>query len=180
MLKRIRVGGNYLERLGIEIVRGDGEQTKVLPLTAETLKGLRNGSLRLRQKPGGHNSLGLVKFLFPNTHNVYMHSTPAVRLFKLPRRAYSHGCVRLSDPVALAEWVLRGAPGDWTRDKIEAAMNADVQSSVQLTRPIRVALVYMTAIAEEDGTMHFYEDIYGHDAEMRKLLNGLPAGDNHQ
>jgi murein L,D-transpeptidase YcbB/YkuD len=126
--------------------------------------------LRVRQRPGPSNALGLVKFVFPNDDNVYMHATPAPALFGRPRRDLSHGCVRVEDPVGLAEWVLGDQP-DWTRERILAAMNGPASSRVELPRPIRVILFYLTAVVTpEDGVIHFAEDIYGHDARLHQAL----------
>jgi murein L,D-transpeptidase YcbB/YkuD len=126
--------------------------------------------LRIRQRPGPSNSLGLIKFEFPNGDNVYMHGTPAQQLFGRPRRDFSHGCIRVADPVALATWVLSTEEG-WTRDRIVAAMNGKDTSSVTLARPIRVVLFYVTALLlPEDGTIHFAEDIYHHDIALDRAL----------
>ena len=112
---------DYLRRQGMEIVSGPGDDARAVAATAENLARLRRGALRLRQRPGPRNALGLVKFVFPNQENVYMHGTPAQELFSRSRRDFSHGCVRVEDPVALAEWVLEDRP-EWTRDRIIAAM----------------------------------------------------------
>ena len=104
----------------MEIVRGEGDNAQHIELTPEALAGLRQGVLRVRQRPGPKNALGLIKFVFPNEEDVYMHGTPAQALFARSRRDFSHGCVRVADPVALAEWVLQDRP-EWTRDRILAA-----------------------------------------------------------
>jgi len=161
---------DYLDRQNLEIVSGQGDDALPVPATAESLAQLRAGILRLRQRPGPKNSLGLIKFIFPNDENVYMHGTPAQELFSRSRRDFSHGCVRLEDPIALAEWTLKDQPG-WTRERIVAAMNATQSSRVSLTRPIRVILFYVTAVVmPEDGTIRFAEDIYGHDATLDRGL----------
>jgi murein L,D-transpeptidase YcbB/YkuD len=100
---------------------------------------------------------------------VYLHSTPAQSLFERTTRAFSHGCVRVSDPVALAEYVLRDDPS-WTRDRIVEAMNGTRPMQVNLKQPIRVFIVYGTAIADEQGQVFFLPDIYGHDARLAELL----------
>jgi murein L,D-transpeptidase YcbB/YkuD len=126
--------------------------------------------LRVRQRPGPSNALGLVKFVFPNDDNVYMHATPAPALFGRPRRDFSHGCVRVEDPVGLAEWALADRP-EWTRERILAAMNGQASIRVELPQPIRVILFYLTAVVTpEDGAIHFAEDIYGHDARLHHAL----------
>jgi murein L,D-transpeptidase YcbB/YkuD len=138
---------------------------------------VRKGSLRVRQKPGTSNALGLVKFLFPNDNNVYLHSTPQQALFQRTRRDFSHGCVRVEDPRALAEWVLREKP-EWTKDKIKAAFEGKRDDQyVNLEKPITVKITYQTVVAQADGTVHFYEDIYGHDARLVAALTpAAPKG----
>ncbi len=132
---------------------------------------VRNG--RIRQRPGRGNSLGQVKFIFPNPHHVYLHDTPSKGLFVRARRDYSHGCVRVADPPALAEWVLADTPG-WDRARIERAMRSEPNDRhVPLTTPLPVYLFYTTVVVEPDGAIHFFDDIYGHDATLlRELAKG--------
>ena len=142
----------------------------IQPITAANLERLRRGTLRVRQRPGPNNSLGLIKFVFPNDVNVYMHGTPAPELFNRARRDFSHGCIRIADPVGLAAWVLAEQP-NWTPDRILMAMNAKESMRVNLTRPIQVILFYLTAVVmPEDNAVHFAEDIYGHDARLEQYL----------
>lgn len=125
---------------------------------------------RVRQRPGPSNALGLVKFIFPNDANVYLHGTPAPQLFARPRRDFSHGCVRVEDPVALAQWLLKDLPG-WERDAIVAAMHGSQTRQVDLREPVPVLLYYLTAMAApEDGRLHFADDVYGHDAALERAL----------
>jgi L,D-transpeptidase YcbB len=160
----------YIEKHQMEIVRGSGDASIVMPNTAENVELVAKGALRLRQKPGPNNSLGLVKFMFPNPYNVYLHSTPAQALFGESRRDFSHGCVRVSDPVGLAQYVLRDSP-EWTREKIQAAMNGTNPVTVTLKNRIRVFIVYGTALAIENGDILFFDDIYGHDQRLEEALN---------
>ena len=111
ILPKLERDPDYLRREDMEIVRGAGDNAQPVEPTAETLAGLRQGVLRVRQRPGPKNALGLIKFVFPNEEDVYMHGTPAQALFAKSRRDFSHGCVRVADPVALAEWVLTGSAG---------------------------------------------------------------------
>lgn len=129
---------------------------------------LRAGKLTVRQKPGPKNALGLVKFIFPNDNNVYLHSTPAQSLFSRTRRDFSHGCIRVEDPKALAEWVLRNNSG-WTKQRITDAFAARKEQQVNLARTIPVLIVYATAVTEEDGQVFFFPDIYGHDKTLATL-----------
>ena len=156
----------------MEIVRGPGDDAQPVAATPETVALLRQGVPRLRQRQGPRNSLGLVKFVFPNDENVYLHGTPAQELFKRMRRDFSHGCVRVEDPIALAEWVLNDQP-EWTRERIVAATSGTQSQRVNLTRPIQVILFYITAVVmPEDGTIRFAEDIYGHDTRLDRVLAG--------
>ncbi len=160
----------YLQRNDMEIVRGDGDDAHAVAAGSEAFAMLRRGTLRVRQRPGPKNSLGLVKFMFPNDANVYLHGTPATQLFSRARRDLSHGCVRLEDPVALAQWLLDDQPR-WTRTSIEEAMAGSASLRVNLSRPIPVMLFYMTAMVDPaDQTLHFAPDIYGHDATLARAL----------
>jgi len=163
-----------IERRHMQIVSGTGDTATVMPNTAENVELVAHGTLRLRQQPGPDNSLGLVKFMLPNPYNVYLHSTPAQSLFAESRRDFSHGCVRVSDPVSLAQYVLRDSP-EWTRDKIQAAMNGADPVTVTLKNHIRVFIVYGTAIATEQGNVLFFDDIYGHDERLQKALEARRA-----
>ena len=121
--------------------------------------------LAFRQKPGPGNALGFVKFLFPNQYDVYIHDTPADRLFSRVSRALSHGCVRLEQPEALARYVLRDDPA-WDDESILEAMTGGIEKHVRLREPIPVHLVYFTAWVENGG-LHFQPDVYGYDKPPR-------------
>lgn len=170
MLPKIQANPEYLQRNKLEIVRGEGDDATAMRPTPDVIAALRAGQLRLRQQPGEDNALGLVKFMFPNSHNVYLHSTPAHQLFAQSRRAFSHGCIRVSDPMALAAYVLRNASGGWDAQKIDAAMRGANSSRIELLKPIRVMILYATAQATEAGPVEFFADIYGHDRKLAQLL----------
>jgi murein L,D-transpeptidase YcbB/YkuD len=164
----------YLARNNIEIVSGFGTNAPVYAPSAENLQLVASGQLKLRQKPGPKNALGLVKFAFPNTNNVYLHSTPNQGLFGRDRRDFSHGCIRVADPTSLAEWVLRGE-GEWTRERIQQAMNGKEPKLVTLKQPVPVYIFYSTVLADDQGKVLFYQDIYGHDRILQGLLDkGFP------
>ena len=123
-----------------------------------------------------NNALGLLKFDFPNQHDVYMHGTPAMELFSRSRRDFSHGCIRVEDPVALAAWLLRDKL-EWTPDYIRAVTLGDETFRVDLERPVPVLIVYGTAVVMEDGEVHFFRDIYRQDATLEQaLLSRFSAG----
>jgi L,D-transpeptidase YcbB len=174
MLPKIRANPGYLAAQRLQIVNGQGDNSPVVAPSPEAIEGLAAGRYRLRQMPGEDNALGLVKFMFPNNYNVYLHSTPAHRLFKETVRTFSHGCIRVSDPLGLATDVMKDEPGDWTREKIDAAMNGDKTVRVNLQRPITVLILYATALATEAGPILFFDDIYGYDRKLEQRL-GLPA-----
>jgi len=129
----------------------------------------------VRQKPGATNALGLVKLVFPNEYNVYLHSTPSPQLFSQARQDFSHGCIRVEKPAELAAWVLRDKLG-WNLERVQAAMNSGRDNvQVNLTNPIPVLILYGTAVVDPEGDVHFFDDIYGYDDELRKVLSkGYP------
>jgi L,D-transpeptidase YcbB len=173
-LPKLAKDPDYLAKKGFEVV--DNRQTVVTSgtVTSEVLAQLHAGKLFIRQTPGPKNSLGLVKFIFPNSYNIYFHDTPEQVFFSKSRRDFSHGCIRLEKPADLAVWVLRNNPG-WDMDRVRAAMNGTTQQQVNLTQPIPVLILYATVIVTEDGVVHFYDDIYGHDAALEKVLaKGYP------
>lgn len=149
-------------------------KTEVLPGIAKNKNYLANHNMEwnngaVRQKPGPKNSLGLVKFLFPNSYNIYLHDTPAKSLFGEDSRAFSHGCIRLAEPKKLAEYLLRN-DSTWTLAKITAAMNSGKEKYVTLKQPIPVFIGYFTAWVDRSGNLNFRDDIYKHDAQMAARL----------
>ena len=127
--------------------------------------GFSNGLPVIRQKPGNDNALGRVKFIFPNSFNIYFHDTPAKSLFDRQQRAFSHGCIRLAEPKKLAEYLLRNQP-EWTTSKINQAMRASKEKWVTLNEAVPVLVTYFTAWVSGDGLLNFREDIYGHDQRL--------------
>lgn len=159
ILPALRTDATYLARNHFELVDGGG---RVVAETPAALQQLAAGALRVRQRPGADNALGAVKFMMPNPYNVYLHDTPARTLFARSRRAFSHGCIRVADPAALARFALQDDPA-WTPERIAAAMAGETPLRVDLAEPIRVYIVYGTAIAREDGSVLFLDDLYGLD-----------------
>lgn len=134
------------------------------------INGTMGGGLpAIRQLPGPGNSLGKVKFLFPNSFDIYFHDTPAKSLFEKDKRAYSHGCIRLSEPKKMAEYLLKN-DSKWTSDAIDDAMNAGTEKHVKLADPVPVLITYYTAWVDEQGLLHFAGDVYGHDKEQVKKM----------
>ena len=175
MLAPIRADSAYLARNDLEIVQGQGDDAIAVPVNSANIDALAAGSLRLRQRPGPENALGLIKFVMPNDYGVYLHSTPARHLFGKARRDFSHGCIRLSDPVALAVHVLRANAGDWSAAAVEAAMQGGATLRVTLAAPVPVMVLYGTALATEAGPVLFFDDLYGHDRRLDALLRSRRA-----
>ncbi len=169
---RLRRDPGYWQREELEAVPVRGGPP-ITVLDAATLDGIASGTLRVRQRPGGKNALGGVKFVLPNTMNIYLHGTPAQELFSETRRAFSHGCIRLEDPPELAAFVLSDQP-EWTRERIGTAMSAGRMSTAQLTHPIPVVLFYATAIVDAHDRALFSDDIYGYDAKLEAALTARP------
>lgn len=193
LMRHVNSGGaGYLERNNYEVVGASGQ-----PVTGWSASDLEHSRYLVRQKPGPKNSLGLVKFMFPNEYDIYMHSTPEMNLFNLTRRDRSHGCIRLQDAEKMANWVLSGQ-ADWDAEKIHMAMfgeplqtddaspsgTADQEQNsgsatdttiknnkqVNLKTQLPVVIGYFTAMADEDGTIHFFDDIYGYDKQLLDAL----------
>lgn len=162
-----RGGRNYLAKENFEITGAPSSAS-----TADLVAGLRSGKYGARQKPGPKNSLGLIKFIFPNSNNVYLHSTPAVQLFSQSRRDFSHGCIRLERPAELASFLLRNQDGGkWTTEAVQKAMDLGPDNrQVNLATEVPVLILYVTAVPDEDGTVHFFDDIYGHDKKLDAVL----------
>jgi murein L,D-transpeptidase YcbB/YkuD len=153
ILPAIEKNPNYIAKENMEITGND------------------DGLPVVRQKPGAGNALGKVKFLFPNSFNIYFHDTPAKSLFEKDKRAYSHGCIRLREPEKFANYVLRNQP-EWTSEKISEAMNSGDEKYVKVKEPIPVVITYYTAWVDDNGRLNFREDIYGHDARLaEKMFN---------
>ena len=164
----------YLARHDMEVV-GPGGPGAAPEVDAETLIDLRAGAARIRQRPGPKNALGGIKFVLPNTMNIYMHGTPAQELFERSRRDFSHGCIRVADPEALAALVLRDRP-EWTPERTRTAMAAQVPVTVSLTRPVPVVIFYTTVTMDSDGRARFLPDVYGYDRKLEDALARRGAG----
>lgn len=147
---------------------------EILPAIAKNRNYLAQNDMEwygnsVRQRPGPKNALGLVKFLFPNNNAIYLHDTPSKKLFKEEKRAFSHGCIRVAKPVELANMLLRN-DSNWTPEKIDRTMNRGVESWYTLQKEIPVYIGYFTAWVDEDGAIHFYDDVYQRDAPLGALL----------
>lgn len=165
----------FLTRNQMEVLRVSREGTTIVdPKSIRWDDPAALEGLSFRQKPGAHNSLGHVKFLFLNKYDVYLHDTPADSLFSRAGRALSHGCVRLEQPEELAKYVLRDRP-EWNEPRIRTAMHAGEEQSVALRETIPVHIVYFTAWPKPDGSVEVYPDIYGFDARQARAAHEGPA-----
>jgi L,D-transpeptidase YcbB len=166
---------SYIARKNYEVTTPNGKVVTSGEISDEVLAQLRAGKLAVRQKPGPTNALGLIKLIFPNEHNVYLHSTPSQSLFSRSRRDFSHGCIRVERPAELAAWALRNNSG-WTQERVQQGMVSGKDNvTVNLAKPVPVFIVYGTALAYETGEVHFTDDIYGHDAKLAAALaKGYP------
>lgn len=167
VLPALRRDPDYLRRERITVFDHAGR--RIDPSTIDW-RAARPGSYVLRQEPGPDNALGRIKLMFPNRHSVYLHDTPAKQLFEQPQRSFSSGCIRVEDPLALAELVL-DAP-HWRRADLEAAIATGETRRIVLERPVPVLVVYLTALADTGGTTWFYRDVYGRDPPLRVALTG--------
>lgn len=165
----------YITRKNYEVTTPNGDFVTSGTISDDTLSQLRAGKLAVRQKPGSGNALGLIKLIFPNEFNVYLHSTPSSQAFSQIRRDFSHGCIRVEKPAELAAWVLRGDPA-WSLERVKQAMESGSDNvTVRLARPVPVFIVYATALAYDNDEVHFYGDIYGHDSKLTAALaKGYP------
>ena len=161
---------NYITKHNFEVVTPKGEVVTDNQVSPEVLEGIKSLHLMVRQKPGDTNSLGLVKIIFPNPDNVYLHGTDAPELFTQDVRDFSHGCIRVEKPEDLVAWVLRNNPG-WDLERVKATMNGEKNNlQVNLATRIPVLIVYGSATVNEENQIRFFDDIYGYDAELDKAL----------
>jgi murein L,D-transpeptidase YcbB/YkuD len=177
LVPRLRRSGGaaYWAREGFEFVGGGGAPDATLD--AARLDAVMVGRMRIRQRPGPHNALGDIKFVFPNRESIFLHHTPATALFERARRDFSHGCIRVEQPVALALFALQGLPG-WDEARVRRAMESDPPSTVAMAQPVPVLIAYGTALVKA-GQVHFFDDIYGHDRALDEALRRRavqPAG----
>lgn len=133
--------------------------------------GQRNGLPVIRQKPGPTNSLGQIKFMFPNSYSIYLHDTPSKFLFDENSRAFSHGCIRVSEPIKLAEYLLKENPA-WNKEKIKKAMQLGKSQTVNLEKQVPVYIVYFTTFIDSQGNINFRKDIYNRDERLAEILLG--------
>jgi murein L,D-transpeptidase YcbB/YkuD len=177
IVANIKDGPDNFSENHLEAIAADGKVVNEGPISDRVLQQIVSGKLRVRQKPGPYNALGLVKFIFPNKYSVTLHDVPQRKddFADFTNRDFSHGCIHLKYPAKLAAWVLRDKP-EWTLERVQQAMQSGQDDlRVNLTKPLPVLIVYMTAAVRENGDIYFYRDIYGYDSELRDALaKGYP------
>ncbi len=158
----------WLDTQDMEIVTKEKEPKPIDPLSIDWASVTeKNFPYMVRQRPGPKNSLGSLKFLFPNEYAIYLHDTPADGLFNQNQRGFSHGCVRLEKPVELAKYLLRDMP-EWNESRIRETIDSNQETWVTLPKKVQVYLVYFTSWVDDNGDVHFREDIYGHDKKLKQ------------
>ena len=163
---------NYLASQNMEVVTKERNPKQISPYSIDWASVTQeNFPYMVRQRPGADNSLGAVKFLFPNEYNVYLHDTPADQLFSQTQRDFSHGCVRLEKPIELAKYMLADMP-EWNESRIRSTINGGEEKWVTLPKRVQVYIVYFTSWVDNDGNVHFREDLYGHDKRLKQAYFG--------
>ena len=172
IVKKMQQDPGYLRKQRIRIFAGWNGNAPEISASAINWHriGARIRKYRLRQEPGKGNALGTVKFMFPNRKNIYLHDTPGHSLFQRARRAFSHGCVRVSRPLDLAWQILNNDGQTIAKEKLQKQIASGRQAVFVLRQPLPVHIAYLTVRVSEDGTAHFYEDIYGRDALLAEAL----------
>jgi len=168
VLPAIRRNPGYLTRNSMQVVNRDGEVIDPTGVDWDAYDG-RTLPYRIVQTPGGENPLGRIKFLLPNAYQVYLHDTPSRGLFQQPRRTFSHGCIRIQDPVALATLLLDDST--WTAAALDSVTALGQEVTIPLEHPVPVLMLYWTAWMAQDGALNFRPDVYGRDSGVLAALN---------
>lgn len=174
LIHHLRNDPTYLQRHGMKVISTVANAGDVDPATVDWSQvNAKNPQLRIVQHEGAGNSLGRIKFMFPNPYSVYLHDTPEKKFFARNMRALSHGCVRVEKPMDLAEYLMRDDP-NWTRERIQSSINTGKNRDVPLPSSVPVHIIYMTAWVDDLGIVQFRNDIYGRDAGETPEI--APAG----
>ncbi len=175
-LPHLRKNPRYLSDRHVRLFsswEGDATELDSTTMDWQQVSPSRMAGFKLRQDPGPWNALGKIKFVFPNKYSIYMHDTPSRNLFSRTKRDFSHGCIRLSNPLSLALFALEDQGKGWTSEQIQSAYDSDKRVVVRLTPPLPIHITYQTSWVDKDGQIHFNRDIYSRDEKLFKaLLNG--------
>jgi murein L,D-transpeptidase YcbB/YkuD len=176
ILKKIKNNPQYITEQNIKVLRGWGSQKNEIDPETIDWSGINADKLayRFRQEPGPLNALGHIKFMLPNKFDVYLHDTPAKRLFSESVRTFSHGCIRIEKPLELAEYVMKDAPG-WTQEKLLAAIKKGAEQAILTPHPLDVHFLYLTAWVDEEGVLQFRNDVYKRDKQLDEALRKKPS-----
>ena len=163
---------SYFTRAGFELLDRENRIVDTNTITWHELS-INNFPYQLRQRPGPHNALGRVKFIFPNQHNVYLHDTPSQELFSKTQRVFSSGCIRVQQPLDLAQWLLKGQD-DWTRERIDAIIAEGKNTRILLKKPVPIYLLYWTVLVDrESQDLRFIDDGYQRDERILQSLDTM-------
>jgi len=168
ILPKLQEDPLYLEQHNMELVTEFHNDAIAIPYEEDSFSQLQTGDLRLRQRPGKSNSLGRVKFIFPNNYNVYLHDTPSRHLFRKSKRDLSHGCIRVEKPTELARFLLQTKQG-WDKKEIAKAMQLSSPKKVRLKKAVPV-IIYYSTVSIVKGEVVFYNDIYNYDTKLSRAL----------
>jgi L,D-transpeptidase YcbB len=169
IIPKSKADPTHLSSRNFDLIAKDGRKVAPQSLNWAAITP-RTFPYRVVQRPGPNNALGLVKFIFPNRFHVYLHDTPSRQLFSKTGRAFSHGCIRVKDPMKFAELIL-GQRNGMSREEIDRMVATGKQKRVNLSKPLKVAILYWTVDPGQDGSIFFYNDIYGRDSKLLKALN---------
>lgn len=173
ILAKLQNNPNYLKENNIRLFSGwkakapelDPDQIDWKTTTRQDIS-----RYKLRQDPGPDNALGTIKFVFPNTFNVYLHDTPARELFTRIDRAFSHGCIRVAKPLRLAEFILEGQKKNWNLESISDIVKSEKRTTIRLNTRLPIHIAYQTAWVDRYGFLHFSKDLYGRDAPLEQAF----------
>jgi murein L,D-transpeptidase YcbB/YkuD len=173
MLEKLREDDTYLAGKHIKLFsswQADGFELDPQSLDWNDISRSDISGFKLRQEPGVWNALGVMKFVFPNKYSIYLHDTPSRNLFEKSSRAFSHGCIRISAPQHLAQFLLKENDLEWTEQIIQEIVDSEKRKVVRLKTPVPVHMVYQTAWVDKNGLLHFNKDIYGRDEKLGQAL----------
>jgi len=176
IIPALRNNPSYLAEKNMKILRSDGSEVDPASIDWRSLP-VAGFPYRIRQGPGRDNALGRVKFMFPNQYSVYIHDTPSRNLFAHADRSFSSGCIRINKPLELAACLLQHNPL-WTPEHIRSIIDQGRETTVRLQSPLRVHLIYLTAWADDEGTVYFRKDIYDRDRRLLAALKQAPPAND--
>lgn len=173
IMPKLQRGTSYLSRNNMEVLSGN----KVIDPSSVNWSKYANSipPFNFRQKPGNKNSLGKMKFLFPNSYSIYLHDTPSKGLFNESARAFSHGCIRLAEPRKLALYLLRNNT-NWNSEKVDEVLKTNKENIIKVKPTIPVYIVYFTTWVSSSGQLNFRKDIYDLDEKLSEEIFGQSGG----